>query len=107
MPVTLSTASLEYVRVPVSATVNGAAVDPTSDTVKFAFKSDGTTPVSGDFVAGSWETAVTGTVTTYLARCLVGPSGTTTLAAGTYQIWVKVTDNPEVPIRAVDWLTIQ
>lgn len=106
MAAILSSASLEYVRVPVSATVNGAKIDPTTDAVKFAFKSDGTTPVSGDFVTGSWETAVTGSTTTYLARCLVGPGGTTTLTAATYRVWVKITDSPEVPIRAVDWLTI-
>lgn len=102
MSVKQSSISLEYVRVPVAATVNGAAVDPTSDAVKFAFKPEGVTPATGDFVTGSWETA--GSV--YLARCLVGPAGAAVLTPGSYRIWIKITDSPEVPARDVDSITI-
>jgi hypothetical protein len=42
----------------------------------------------------------------YIAQCLVGPDGGVTLATGTYTIWVKVTDNPQVPVEPVDLLQI-
>lgn len=94
---TYSSLSLEYVRVPVSAVAAGVAVNPTGDTVQLAFITPLTNPTSGDWKAGSWDTeAATGT---YFAQCLIGPSGTITLAAGTYAVWVKVTDNPEIPVR--------
>lgn len=86
--------SLQYVKVKVTATVSGAAYDPTSDTVKMAFTAIDTNPVSGDWNTADWETIGSN----YYARCLVGPTGTITLAAGTYVVWVKITDNPEIPI---------
>ena len=97
--------SVEYVKVQVSAFVGGVPTyDPTADVVKMAFVPINTDPVTGDFVAASWETQ---TVTTpnnvtylYFARCLVGPSpGVKQLAAGVYQVFVKITDSPEVPIK--------
>ena len=93
--------SLEYVAVNVSSTVAGVRVDPTTDPVFMAFKEDGDYPVSGDFVAASWETNSTTTPTTYTALCLVGPGGTIALTAGTWQVFVKITDNPEVPVLPV------
>lgn len=89
----LSVLSKEYVRVKVSASEAGAAVDPTTDTVVMAFPVHGVAPVTGDWKAASWETAGSA----FYARCLVGPSGTVTLAVGSYDVWVKVTDSPEVP----------
>ena len=96
-----SVLSREYVAVPVSAVVNGAAINPTTDTVNFAFTASRSTPPS-TFVAGSWETEGG----TYYARCLVGPGGTTTLAVGQWATWVKVTDNPEIPVRFVGYVVI-
>lgn len=96
---TLSTLSLEYVRVLVSATSSGSAVNPTSDTVTMAFVAEGTAPVSGDFKAATWETDSTTTPATYFARCLIGPTGTLALTAGIYDAYVKVTDSPEVPVH--------
>ena len=93
---TLPAATLEYVRFPVRATVNGAAYNPTADVVTFAFlTAELTQPTAPDWKSGSWESGANGT---YLARCLVGPSGTVTLAAGVYYVWIKVTDSPEVPV---------
>lgn len=94
----ISALSLEYVRVRVSATNAGAAVDPTGDTVVMAFTAEGVAPVSGDWKTASWETDATTTTDSYYARCLVGPSGTVTLTAGAYDVWVKVTDSPETPV---------
>lgn len=93
--------SLEYVAVNVTSTVAGVRVDPTADSVFMAFKTDGDYPASGDFVTASWETNSTTTPATYTALCLVGPGGTTTLTAGTYQVFVKITDNPEIPVLPV------
>lgn len=98
-PLTISSLSLEYVRVPVSARVSGNPVNPTSDTVAMAFMVGRTNPSVGDWKSASWDTDATTTPTTYRAQCLVGPSGTVTLVPGVYQVWIKVTDNPEVPIK--------
>lgn len=102
--ITLSSLSTEYVQVPVSATAAGVPVNPTSDQVQFAFMPTGN-PAGADWHLGSWETIAPDT---YLAQILVGPgSGGIPLAAGTtYQIWVKVTDNPEQPVRQVGLLKI-
>lgn len=98
----LSVLSLEYVRVPVSATESGAAVNPTSDAVTMAFPPLGTRPATGDWKTAEWEIAGS----TYSARCLVGPGGTVTLPTGQYDVWVKVTDNPEVPAMPAGQLTV-
>lgn len=98
----LSVLSREYVRVRISATEAGAVVDPTEDPVYMAFLPTGWPVEDGDFVEASWE--VSGS--TYYARCLVGPSGTVTLLAGSYSVWAKVTDSPEAPVRRVGRLTI-
>jgi hypothetical protein len=96
---TISTASLEYVLIPVAARASGASVDPTGDTVQMAILSTEDAPVSGDFKTASWETDATTTPDTYYARCLVGTGGAIVLAAGLYQVWVKITDSPEAPVK--------
>ena len=107
-----SSLSLEYVKVPVAATVNGVVIDPTTDTVRMAFMPLGTKPTPADFKAADWETLasaiqITPTLSTrYVARCLVGTGGAIALSAGTFGVWLKVTDNPEIPIRMVGQLTI-
>lgn len=99
VPLTISTASLEYVRVRVSARKSGAVYNPTSDVVSLAFVQAGATPVSGDWKAAVWETDTSNpALPVYRAMCLVGTGGTVALAAGTYMVWVKVTDNPEAPV---------
>lgn len=105
MSLTLSTLSLEYVLVPVSATVAGRHVDISADTVAMAFPVADALPLTGDWKTASWET-VGSRPTSYLARCLVGPGGTVTLTAGTFDIWVRVADSPEVPARKVDRLVV-
>lgn len=101
----ISAASVEYVRVPVSATASGSAVDPTADTVQMAFLATAAAPVSGDWKTASWETDATTTPDTYYARCLVG--SVVTLTAGTtYTVWVKVTDSPETPVKRAGLLRV-
>ncbi len=105
MPYSLSSLSLEYVRLPVSAKDSGAVVNPTADAVAMAFMASGP-PAGGDWKTASWETDATTTPPTYYARCLVGPGGTVPLAPGTYMIWLKITDAPEIPARPVAPITI-
>lgn len=102
----LSQATLEYVRVPVFASVNGQPVNPVAYVVQMAFlTSDTASPSSGDWVAASWDTAVN-PITTYVAQCLVGTGGTIALPVGFYYVWIKVTASPEAPVRSVGTLQI-
>ena len=89
-----------------SAKQSGAAVNPTADTVTMAFTAAGVDPVPGDYKTSTWETDATTTPSTYYARCLVGPAGTVALAAGTYEVWVKITDSPEVPVKRSGTLVV-
>lgn len=92
-----SVLSTVYVKSRVTATVNGStSYNPTGDPVEIAFKSPGVDPVAPDWAMGSWETVGT---SGYYARLLVGPGpGGLNLAVGTYDMWIRVTDNPEIPV---------
>lgn len=95
----ISHLSTEYVLIPVQATKNGIAYDPTGDTVQFAFMPTATqVPGVSDWVNGAWDTTSGNPIYPYNAKCLVGPMGTTILSIGTYVIYIKVTDSPEVPV---------
>lgn len=97
----------EYVLIPVAASKSGAAYNPTADTVQFAFMPNSVqVPVTADWVTGSWETVPTNIIYPYNARCLVGPSGSTALTLGTYVMYVKITDNPEIPVIPAGQLVI-
>lgn len=75
--------------------------NPTGDTVEAAFKAPGVNPGALDWVAASW---VTVNQNKFFALCLVGPGvgAAINLAAGTYRMWLRITDNPEVPVLAAD-----
>lgn len=93
--------SLGYVKVQITATINGATANPTSDQVRMAFPTTGADPTT--WYTASWETQ--GAL--YFARCLVGPGGTVTLPIGFYDVYVQVTDSPEIPVvKASDTLEI-
>lgn len=95
----LSHLSTEYVLIPLAVTKAGVPYNPTSDTVQFAFMPNSVQqPVVSDWVNGVWETVATNFIYPYNAKCLVGPSGSTVLTQGTYVIYLKITDNPEVPV---------
>jgi hypothetical protein len=103
----LSQASLEYVQATVTAAVAGAPYNPTSDVVKFAFLAPGTSPYGATWCAASWASTESPTGTgDYTAQCLVGPGGAVQLAPGSYQVWVQITDSPEVPVLPAYLLTI-
>lgn len=100
--------STQYVLIPVAATVDGTPYNPTSDAVAFAFMPGATAvPGDSDWVAGTWDTDTPNLIYPYTAKCLVGPSGTTTLGIGTYIIYVRITDNPEIPVLIAGQLQIQ
>lgn len=100
MPVT----STQPVQQQIIATSGGSPYDPSGDTVSVAFVpvpqyGPPPSPSSGQWNAATWE--VDSSPTTYWASCLVGPAnGGVVLAQGAYQIFVKVTDNPAVPVLA-------
>lgn len=85
--------TLEYVRV----TVSEGGVDITGDDVQLAFVVEGTAPVELDWEDADWEVGGP----PYVASILVGPGGVLELTEGKYEVWVRVTDNPEIPVRAV------
>lgn len=97
--ITQSALSREYVAVAITASAAGAPVNPTADVVEFAFTAVSVQPASTDWKAGSWDgTTPRQPGNAYIAHCLVGPGGTVELPAGQYRMWVRVTDNPEVPV---------
>lgn len=93
MDLKISTVSKVYIKIPLSAMVNGAVRDPSGDSVSFAFTKDEDLS-STTWYSGSWETDAKGV---HRARCLVGPGGVVQLAKGTYIVSVKPTDSPEIP----------
>lgn len=99
MATTIASASTEYVKVQV---VKDDGSNPTTDTVVMAFLLDGVDPQDADWLSADWQTIQD----CYYARCLIGPGGTTELVTGTYVVWLKITDNPEIPVKRVDYLEI-
>lgn len=99
--ISISHLSLEYVSVPVvTVTLAGAPYNPTADPVYLAFMPTPTqVPQPGDWQIALWSTVTTNVLYPYSASCLVGPGGTIQLGIGTYVMYVKITDNPEIPIK--------
>lgn len=96
-PLRRSVLATEYVLVPFPLRAGGEAVDPTDPPlpVDMAFTAPGVDPGEDDWVTASWG-ADGGA---WLAHCLVGPEGDVTLPVGRYDVWVKVTASPEVPVE--------
>jgi hypothetical protein len=99
----ISTASLEFVQVPVFAASAGAPIDPTPFTVEFAFESGLGAPVSQDWVPGSWDVTQIGG---YVAQCKVGAGGAVALTAGSYYTWVRITAGVETPVHSCGLVTV-
>jgi hypothetical protein len=84
--------STEYVHVPVTSdvTLSGQAVE-------FAYLAALPPDDATTWTAAEWEGNAG---TTRSARSLIGPvSDYGELAAGTYTVWVRVTDETEIPVR--------
>lgn len=95
---TQSVLSTEPVQVLVEAIDADGAYDPTADVVQFAFTNAGAYPAAqpSQWHTGSWVTFPGGQ---YWAQVIVGPqNGGVALATGTWALWVKVTDDPAVPV---------
>jgi hypothetical protein len=106
-PAGISQVSLQYWYVPVQATQDGAAYNPTSDTVQMAFMPQATqVPQSADWQAASWDTVSTGLLYPYAAKCLIGTGGTIALGTGQFVAYVKITDSPEIPVILAGYLEI-
>ena len=103
MDVTKSVLSTEFIPARVEAHLfNTTTVyNPTGDTVEAAFKLPGVAPTAPDWKAASWLTTSIGR---FFALCLVGPGAgaVINLPVGTYKMWLRITDNPEVPVIPVD-----
>lgn len=96
----LSHLSREFVLVPVVVVLEGETVDPTEDPVEFAFPAPGEDPET--WIGGTWEEGTDG----FLARCLVGPGGSIELDPGRYRVWVRFTDEAEVPVKEAGTLVV-
>jgi hypothetical protein len=108
MAKTQSRFSLDDFLIPVQVAVpDGTNPDLTADDVSFQFVLGGlpprAQPTDDGWLTGFWLPQQTGPL---LAGILVGPSGTAELAVGKWAVWVKVEDNPTIPVQAVDVLTI-
>lgn len=91
---TISAASTIYVRATVNADdEQNLPRNPTGDTVEIGFSLTSAAP--GSFMTAAWVTVTNASPVIYRARVLV-PAGT--LVAGTYTMWLRITDNPETPV---------
>jgi len=101
--------STEPVQIQVRAIAGGSPYDPSGDPVAVAFVLQGgpePSPASSGWNAATWEVDP-GNPPSYWASVLVGPlNGGIALTAGTYVGYVKVTDNPAVPVKAGCYLVI-
>jgi hypothetical protein len=91
----------------VTATKAGVPYNPTGDLVQFAFMATPTqVPQVSDLVTGSWDVNPSSVLFPYSAKVLVGPGGTITLGIGTYVVYQKTSDHPEVPFDIVGYLQV-
>ena len=96
---TQSALSTQYVQVLVQITSTNN-YNPTNDTVEFAFTSASAfpaqLPADEDWNAGSWD-PYPGSL--FYAQILVGPqNGGIVLSQGRWQVWLKLSSYPEVPV---------
>jgi hypothetical protein len=100
----IDSASLETLRCPVFADTGGGIYNPTSDPVAMAFTTGPSAkPGPSDWKPGGWDTTAIGT---YVATCLIGTGGAVALAPGSYYVWVRITDLPEIVVREVGELVV-
>jgi hypothetical protein len=79
--------SVEYVKV---AVTGPTGVDLSDLDVELAIVDDGQIPDTGDWKAGTWIGSS--------AAVLIGPGTLLELDQGTYDVYVKITSSPEVPV---------
>lgn len=100
----------DYLAFPVA--IIGAAgqpLNPTADAVSFAFMPSpaNANPGVSDWHTGSWFTTTNGG---YEAQILVGPANGGVVpqpaGPGLWNVWIKVADNPQVPIWQIGMLQL-
>lgn len=94
--------SLEPIRVPVNAEVNGVQFNPTTMTVEMGFVLDGVAGAPSAWQSGIWDTDTTPSTGIPIYKAQVKPIG---LAAGTYTIWLRLTGTDTV-VRIVGILKL-
>lgn len=94
--------SLEYLPVKIKATRLGEDYDPTADLVQMALPVIDIDPVTDDWKNAIWQTVNDD----FIANILVGPGGDIELGRGDYDILIKITDDPEVPVLRAGMLKI-
>ena len=92
-----SSTSLEYYRVTVTPSPDE---DPTGLPVRFAFPSAGQAPAT--WFAAQWESGGP----PYVARLTIGPGGDVVLTEGAYDVYVEITETPEVVRFLADRLEV-
>lgn len=102
MPRQISTLSTDYDRWAFFTTA-----DPRGTVVQFAYLPVGSNPPGlTDWFSGVWESAQLSTGE-WVAAALVGSAnGGHVLTIGTYDVWIKVTSTPEVPVWQPGTLTV-
>jgi hypothetical protein len=93
--------SIEYLSYPITATdADGVAVDPTGDAVSIAFRA------VRDTAALDWQTAAwDADADTPTVRILFG-TGVFALAAGVFDVYLRITDSTETPILSAGTLYV-
>ena len=72
---------------------DGSQVDPTGGAVAFAILASGTRPTSGTtWLSGVWDVTGAG----FSASVLIGPAGSGALVVGEYDVFIQLTDSPEL-----------
>jgi hypothetical protein len=79
--------SVEYVQV---AVTGPAGLDLSELDVELAVVADGQVPDVGDWKDGAWIGSS--------AAVLIGPGSSLELMPGTYDVYVKITSSPEIPV---------
>lgn len=104
---TISSLALVDVLVPITARKAGVDIVLSAEsTAQMAFTTSGADPVGGDWKTATWETDATSGPVTYELMCLVGPGGTVTLAKGTYTMWAKNPESPEINVQQAGILIV-
>ena len=104
--ITRSSLTTEYLAYPVTFISGGTTQNPTADVVQFALMPNpaNANPGVSDWHLGSWSTTST---PTYIAQILIGPgTGGYNPGPGLYNVWIKITDNPETPTQMIDTLQL-
>lgn len=101
MAATIPAASTEYLHGLVTASVT---LDAQVVEVAFVTPSNANPDDTTAWITAAW---IGDPATQRNWQLLIGPGSATPLAVGSYAVWCRVHDTPEIPVRKHDVLTIQ